>query len=258
MTEAGFNLRNGILLIDIGNTNLKWTWLLGDDLSPLQSRAYRNRSMKEVASDCWRGRQAPVRVLVASVGDKDFAAELAVWVREVWGAKAEFIRSPSRALGVTNAYAEPAQLGVDRWLTLIAVFNNKQAPACIVDCGTAVTLDVIDRGGQHLGGLILPGFRMMREALLQGTNIPRHQAVADTGLFARDTASAVAAGSIQATAALIDRVLHESNRRLGERPKLILTGSDAAYLQSVLAEPCDNVPELVMSGLALLAREQPA
>ena len=254
-TETTQDIR--ALLIDIGNTNLKWAWLSDNRRSPTRSISYRDRSMPALAQALWCDEPPPDRVLVASVAGAQSADALGTWVRDAWKVQPNFIASPDSALGVTNAYRDPAQLGVDRWLTLIAVFDKKLAPACIVDCGTAITLDVIDRAGQHLGGLILPGFEMMRDALLQRTHIPRQQnEYAVTDIFGRDTASAVAAGSVHAVAALIEKVLQETNRRIGEQPALVLTGSDANRLQAVLSEPGTLLPDLVMSGLALLAREK--
>lgn len=247
---------DAVLLLDIGNTNLKWSWLLDDQMSPVCSLSYRGGSMEQKIQDCWRGFSPPGQVLIASVAEAGVGDQLEAWMKKTWGLTPEFICSPGRGLGVTNGYTEPAQLGVDRWLTMVAVFNRKLVPACIVDCGTAVTLDVIDGIGVHLGGLILPGFRMMRTALLQHTSIPRQQAEFETSLFGRDTASAVTAGSVHAVAALMDRLRCEYGRRFDQQPRSIITGSDAPQLQTVLSEPALLEPDLVMSGLAMVAKER--
>ena len=95
----------------------------------------------------------------------------------------------------------------------------------------------------------------MRKSLLENTWIPRETGEQAGGLFARDTASAIAAAGAHAASALVERVLDRSSLELGRRAQLVLTGSDAPKLQAVLPEPCLIEPDLVMKGLALVAME---
>jgi pantothenate kinase type III len=73
------------------------------------------------------------------------------------------------ALGVRNAYPKHNKLGVDRWLAMLAAYHYYNAPVCIVSCGSALTLDIVDSQGQHLGGMIMPGLNLMQQALSRGT-----------------------------------------------------------------------------------------
>jgi type III pantothenate kinase len=130
----------------------------------------------------------------------------------------------------------------------------------IVDAGTAATYDLLLPDGIHLGGLILPGVRMMRDSLLAGTNIPRVEPEPAAEPWATDTGTAVAAGSLHAIAALA-RHLHD---RLAERlsaacpserhepPAVLLAGGDADILSPLLGRPHRSVPDLVLRGLARL------
>jgi len=154
---------------------------------------------------------------------------------------------------VVNAYSHPDRLGVDRWLTLIAVHRQIDAPACIVDCGTAVTLDGLDATGRHLGGLILPGLEMMRDALLRNTQIDAPASVDWAGVLARDTAGAVAAGGLFACAGLVELVARRIAQDCGRVPQIVLTGGDGAKLQAVLETGARYEPDLVLQGLAQLA-----
>ena len=244
-----------ILLLDVGNTNLKWCWLEHGALSPIEHATHRDFGVSSIGERNWRSEKSPGRILVSNVMGAEMERSLSEWTVKAWGVRPEFVRCVKKAGGVTNAYTDPAQLGVDRWLTLIAVFNQKGRAACVVDSGTATTIDVIDKNGVHLGGMILPGLDLMRESLLARTRIPRVDA-GDTGLLlAKDTATAVASAGINATAALVERAIRQVRERLGGEPRLILTGSSAGRIASALHEPHEVEPELIMIGLAVLAEE---
>jgi type III pantothenate kinase len=159
---------------------------------------------------------------------------------------------------VVNAYRNPEKLGVDRWLALIAVHRRTRAPACIVDCGTAVTFDGLDPEGRHLGGLILPGLRMMQDALLGHTQIGLLSPVDGVELLARDTAGAVTSGALFACAGLLELVVGRIARECGRVPEVVLTGSDGAKLQAVLETGSGYEPDLVLQGLAELAGDDGA
>ncbi|VAX06806.1 Pantothenate kinase type III, CoaX-like [hydrothermal vent metagenome] len=241
------------LLVDIGNSNLKWAWLQQGQLSPFESCAYGVNGVAALAYRSWSHAAKPCRVIVANVAGQQIADELQHWVLSEWGIESEFIVAPAQGLGVTNAYGQPEQLGVDRWLALIAARKLTKDHVCVVDCGTAITIDVLAPDGQHLGGLILPGLTMMRQTILDQTQIPFFEASASTGLLAQDTAAAIAAGSLHAAAALVERVMLHMTEPEGITPKLMLTGKDAVRIKEVLTSDAAIEPELVMQGLALVA-----
>ncbi len=243
------------LLIDIGNTNLKWCWLEGGVLSETYSMSHKGMVSDESIESYWQNEKPPNRVLIACVAREMIQIQLVNWIRENWKVSAESIRSQASLLGVTNAYQVPQQLGVDRWLTLIATHRSNSCACCIVDCGTAITVDVIEASGRHLGGLILPGIDMMREALREKTDIPSVAVVEAKTLLGRDTASAIASAAVNSAAALIERALNESTKLLGEQPLLVLTGSGAIHLMSALYVAYQHEPNLVMFGLRVLALE---
>jgi type III pantothenate kinase len=244
-----------ILLVDIGNTNLKWAWLTGDGIGEIKAFSHRDSSWRQLAESCWGDGEAPSRALIASVLGEGAIDSLSGWMQEKWGLTPQPVRPEAERLGVTNAYPRPEQLGVDRWLTLLAVQATRQGLSCIVDCGTAITIDVLDDAGRHRGGLILPGLNLMREALLGRTRIPRVEPVDTKQLLACDTATAVASAGIHSAASLVERVMVETEKECHKLPELILTGSDARAVASVLARPLKIVPDLVMQGLRCLAEE---
>jgi type III pantothenate kinase len=240
-------------LIDLGNSSMKWAWSSGGELTPVQSAQHRDASVTTVAQEYWQDRSRPERIVVASVASPETKESLRDWLLQQWRCEPTFVQATAQELGVTNAYSNPSELGVDRWLTLLAVHHQISAPVCVVDCGTAITIDLITADGVHLGGMILPGFGMMRQSLLEQTAIPPVDTVEPSDWLASDTAGAVAVGGVSAVAALVDRVLEQSQQRLEVTPELVLTGSDTGSIQGRLRSPGRIEPDLVIQGLALLA-----
>ncbi len=237
------------LLIDLGNTRIKWAVQDGAGLGLVQRLAHENRFPAALAAD-WAELE-PERVFLASVAAPSVRQGLMEFCRRRWALQPKIARPRARALGVTVAYAVPQQLGVDRWLALIAAHTQKRLPALIIDAGTAVTYDLLRQDGQHLGGLILPGLRMMRQSLLDRTQIALRDLGTETQCWAKDTASGIASGTLQALGALGERLAHQLAQVTGAAPSLLVTGGDGQRLQSVLPIPSRWEPDLVLQGLAL-------
>jgi type III pantothenate kinase len=197
-------------------------------------------------------------MVVANVAGERRAAELAGWARAHWGLDAEFLVSPRAELGVTNGYTRPEALGVDRWLGLTAAKSLVTGAVLVVDCGTAVTVDVLDADGRHRGGLIAPGLDMMREALRTGTRIPPFEDTHFSLDFGVDTASGISAGIMHSISGMVEKALRSARVVVCEEPQVILTGSGAAALSNALegSLPLRVEPELVMRGLYLSAAEK--
>jgi type III pantothenate kinase len=127
----------------------------------------------------------------------------------------------------------------------------------VANVGTALTIDAVSVSGRHRGGAIVPGPKTMVTSLLTGTHGIQRRASGTPSsartLFATDTASALATGSMFAAAAFIDRALAEAQRELKGRPVLILTGGAAPALQRYMKSPARFVPDLVLRGLAVFA-----
>ena len=244
------------LLIDLGNSNLKWCWL-GEDSDAIRIVPHQGVPAPTLAARQWGDVAPPGRVLLASVAAPDWCRALEAWIGGAWGLVPERPVARQALLGVTNGYSTPERLGVDRWLTLLAVHRQGLSPACIVDSGTATTLDVIDGDGNHLGGLIVPGLEVMNEALLQRTYIPRLRGDGGHGTLGRDTPDGVALGALLATAGMVEKVMLGIEREQGVTLSLVLTGSAAAALAPRLERSCLMRPGLVLSGLALVAGGAP-
>lgn len=241
------------LLLDMGNSRLKWALAAPGLWRPGGSVAYGDHS-GVVLDRSFASLAAPARVVAASVATEDCRAIVDQWLRRRWGLVPEFIQAQPALLGVTNGYREPARLGADRWAALIGAWRLGPGAACVVDCGTAVTIDALSAGGEFAGGVILPGLALARSSLAAraaGIAPTEHGDASDC--LARATADAVAAGTLFGLAGAIERVVREQRAIIGRDAKVILTGGDAAALLPSLPWPAQSVPDLVLQGLAHIA-----
>jgi type III pantothenate kinase len=238
------------LLVDIGNTRVKWALLRGG--SPRSAAALAHGGSADAMKTLVRRLPRDVdRVLAVSVAG-------ARAIRARYAFRPEFIRSSRVAGGVTNGYRDVWRLGVDRWVGAIGAFHLAGGRDVLVaSIGTALTIDLVSAQGRHQGGAIIPGPDTMVDSLLAGTNGIRRRAAglraSARSLYARDTASALAAGARFAAAAFIDRAVREAMRAQGSRPLLVLTGGGAAQVRPLLGSGCRVVPDLVLRGLAACA-----
>lgn len=161
-------------------------------------------------------------------------------------------RSVAQFSGMRIAYAEPARLGVDRFLALLAAHVRAPGACLMVGVGTAITVDLLDGDGQHRGGRIAPSPRLMREALHQAAvQLPAQGG--DYVEFASETHDALASGCDGAALGLIERSLREATLLLGETPGMLLHGGGAEALLPHLPQ-AQPAPSLVLEGLALWSR----
>jgi type III pantothenate kinase len=247
------------VLLDAGNSRLKWALARGGRLAAVGALAYTTPLRLEARlRRLLRSVGASERVLVACVAGQAVERAIRRAVRRAGLPAAVFVRSARRAGGVINAYDEPWRLGVDRWVALIgARARYPRAALCLASVGTALTLDLLDADGRHRGGAIAPGPALMVRALLERTAGIRRRAAGGRSrrgaLFARGTRAAIEAGARYACAALIERAVIEGAARLGRRPMLLLAGGGAASLARLLRVPRRRADDLVMRGLLVLA-----
>ena len=240
------------LLLDIGNSRVKWARLAGGTLSDHGDCAVAGLTAADLAARLPLPR--PPRALAANVAGEAAAIIVAEAVRMEAGPALEFITTGVEACGVSNGYRDPGQLGVDRWLAMIGAWQQLKGPLCVIDCGTAITIDGVDGNGVHIGGMIAPGIEMMRRSLETGTAGVRPVAELGEGDdFGRSTAEAVQAGTACAANTLIDQALERCRRRLGASTQGVITGGAARQLNADVMNNCRHIPDLVLRGLACYA-----
>lgn len=272
------------LLVDIGNSRVKWAFAVADRFVD-QGEA--SGDVEGSLGVMLGSRYEPEEIRVANVAGADSGNRIAAILRERFRIRPVFAGSAAVGAGIRNGYNDPGQLGIDRWLALCGAFSRYKAPVCVVDAGTATTLDLITVDGRHKGGLILPGIEMMQQALLRGTgNLARLSASADPGLdgrlhaaglssghvesrivLGRETAAAIRYGGLQATACLARQCMDElcADPSVDSVPGvLVVTGGAAPVLRAALLRlggfqgsdvgqgyRLEHRHQLVLEGLAL-------
>ncbi|HEX3951317.1 MAG TPA: type III pantothenate kinase [Steroidobacteraceae bacterium] len=248
-----------ILVIDVGNTRLKWAWLSSTGLSHQQAVVHRDAKPGIWTTALFESGQKPQRVLVSNVAGPVMAKMLAKLARKNFRVDVEVITAGREFHGLTSGYLDPSLLGADRWLGLIGAWTHARAALCVVDAGTAVKVDSVDSDGQHLGGLIAPGIHMMREVLMSNTSDIAEAAFNSTpslaGVLANNTIAAVSRGAVFALAGMADRACEVIEQSTGTRPRLFITGGDASMIAGTMRTHGEIVPDLVLQGLAEIAAQ---
>lgn len=240
------------LLLDIGNSRIKWGFLREGVIRGTGGAAH-GECPPDGLIAVWSER--PARLVVSNVRGEEFAATLTACTLNAWNLLPEFITPSRHDFGVTNTYRDAEKLGADRWAALIAAHHLHHGAACIIDCGTAITIDTLSAEGKHLGGLILPGLTTMRKALSSQTAtlpLALEQHVSELTPLAQDTRQAILQGTLYAAVAAIERVRADLSSRFAIQSWLI-TGGDAGQLMPLLSVTFKHEPDLVLQGLAIIA-----
>ena len=248
------------LLVDIGNTRIKWALQDGDDWTSGPPLMRGNKAFKDIARPAWKELETPERVIVSNVAGAEFEKSVRTWVKRRWKLAPEFLASQAEQCGVKNAYSKPERLGNDRWAAFIAARARYRGPVVILSCGTAITIDALSAEGRHLGGLIAPGIELMISAVCSGAadvNIEDSDSD-EIALLAGSTEAAVLGGGLYTAVSLLDRVSADLRGELGAGATLLLTGGDAQRLMPLLDSKPEYEPELVLKGLAVFAKEKEA
>ena len=238
-----------ILCLDIGNTRIKWgVCELAQFNISYQGVA---EEMSQLAGEL--SALSPMPVWVSSVGSKDVNDSVLQWFDENWRQQANFINSEPEFKDLKNAYRVSEDLGVDRWLAMVAARNLIDDDFCVIDAGTALTIDAVRSTGEHLGGLIMPGLSLMAAALSKGTaNID--QAAGKQHTLAGNTIDAVASGIMTSWLGGIEKALSELTQKL-PGCTVFVTGGDAEKVKSININNVVYNNDLVLLGVGLKARD---
>ena len=252
--------RSRVLLVDLGNTRIKWAWLSGAGTKPEGARAARTGdglanlpflSCKDTVTGA----------LVCNVAGIELGRKLAGLIRERLAVEPVFVQAQPSACGVTAAYANPRNLGADRWAVLIGAHTLGPADYCIVDAGSTVTMDLLLADGRHLGGYIAPGREMSLAAMAKGTaelasRLKGHAGRPRDLAPGTDSAEAMEKGTLAGQLGMIRSGMKRLASQGGGAPILLLTGGGGGDLIATgqLSE-AQFVPDLVLRGLAALAVE---
>lgn len=241
-----------ILDLDIGNTLTKWRLKSIADNSILDRGSVWTRDRWEDSHEMPDFRDIQL-LRVSNVGGKEVLGEVRR-IAKRFQVPLHVARSTARCAGVRNAYHDPGTLGVDRWLGILAGYQTSGS-CCIVDCGSAITIDFVLEDGLHLGGFIAPGIRLMKESLKLGTrNVPVNPDEDHEGLTSPGTTThqAVSHGIYLAAIGQINSAYAQVASGLNKPLPLILTGGDALLVAGGLDVEPFCWPDMVYAGLELM------
>lgn len=241
------------LLVDIGNTRIKWAQQFASELAMHNGCLYHKSGLKESLRQCWSELPKPEKVYVSNVGGERTAIEISELLAGLWDINPVFLSVTQKAAGVTNAYDDIRQLGIDRWLAMIAAWNSYHSSVCVIDCGTAITVDVVNASGQHLGGYIVPGLSLMANSLNNTQQIDSSLNQSLSLTLGQNTKDCISNGALMTVTALISQVFNTIRHEHGAGTKCIITGGSADEVCRYIELDIVYDPHLVIGGIALMS-----
>ncbi len=238
------------LELDLGNTRGKWRLLKGESVV---QRGHFERGDFDSLDQLRRSEEVEA-IWIASVAGPVLEQELLAALTHRWAVEPWLPRTPAACGRLRNSYNDPQRMGVDRWLAMLAAFERHPEGVCVVDAGSALTIDLVSGEGEHLGGYIIPGAGLMEAALLRGTDRVRFaEEVGYHLLPGRSTAEAVKHGIALAQVGAVTTALAQAPTEL----PLVFSGGGGAILQTLLGRGGVWVEDLVFEGLARMAMQTP-
>ena len=245
------------LLVDIGNSRIKWAVSSHDALLEVHAKAHSQHDVLGICETLFKQADIEQIVLVHVLGAEfdDSIRNLA----DKFQLDLLIVHSQLNLYGIKTNYLEPHKLGADRFVAMLAAHGLFQQHDCLViDCGTAVTIDAITSSGEHQGGVIFPGLQLCKDSLMAKAsnlkNLQHQLASVPTNLFANSTAQGIKTGCHYSLTATIDRICQEmEDQVLSSSPmKKILCGGDAKLLYPWLRGSYELNEHLVLEGLKLI------
>jgi type III pantothenate kinase len=201
------------------------------------------------------------KVLVCNVNNSIIVDIISNVIDKLWHTKILLVVVQQNKYNLFTNYTNPTCLGVDRWVAMIAARNEFSKTLCVIDCGTAVTIDVISNNGIHLGGLITPGIKILRHSLgLKTNNLPLVESLDikinnELTLLAINTQDAILDGTLYQLTAYIERMVSEIKQKFGNDIICIITGGDANKIQLLIDHHFYYRETLVLNGIKIVAQD---
>jgi len=243
------------LLLDLGNSRCKYAIVEEGEVAKYDSQNYGPfGKLYSVKSLCDQYSDAS-GIIISSVLSEEMNSQIKETLLSDDAENIYFLDPTENSFDVSLAYADPSTLGVDRVAAMIAVNEKYSGNNCIVDCGTAVTIDALDVKGAHLGGVILPGIDSMRKALLANTKIEiTGIEEAEFNVLSRTTGGAIHTGCVSAVVGGIEYIVNRMASDYDGFDQVVLTGGDAKLIKSHLSLPVHTDETLVLDGLKVVSQ----
>ncbi|MEO6022096.1 MAG: type III pantothenate kinase [Burkholderiales bacterium] len=239
-----------ILAIDAGNTRVKWG--CHEQGKWLETGVVAHSDVTQLAAK-WRSFPSPDWIMISNVAGEGMQRSLAQLLGE-FSAQPIWVKPERERAGVKNSYDDPRRLGSDRWCALIAAGQVQPGPVLVANAGTALTVDALTAKGEFIGGLIVPGLRLMLQSLTTGT-AHAHASHGEFNVFPTNTLDAIYSGAMQAALGSIERMATALAAREKHPVSCIMSGGAANLLLPHLSVPVREVKHLVLQGLIVLAEQ---
>jgi type III pantothenate kinase len=241
------------LLLDIGNTSVNWVVQEQGRFDSTGAFAYSKNSLKKDLEENLLYLKKPSSVLISNVAGDQVFHILNEWVKNQWQLQCWQPSVSAEYKALKNSYQDTKQMGLDRWLAMVASWEATQSALCLVSCGTALTIDLIDSKGNHLGGYIIPGIELMQKALISNTvQINTDIKKVSSIEYAKDTQTAINNGAFLAAVSIIDRAVDTLIDESKAEVKCIISGGMANSIKPLLNHSFELEPNLVLIGLSIL------
>ncbi|MCP4272906.1 MAG: type III pantothenate kinase [Gammaproteobacteria bacterium] len=257
------------LLIDQGNSSIKWCFYKKRDSAVLESNDDHGDkhtfigmvSLDDIEFPVHSGSLQKLEAAVNTCSDnidgiyissvqKETKLQIIVdGIKQYTSAPVEIVQTANNYQGLKNSYEQIEKMGVDRWLVMLACWQQLKSGFIVVDAGSAMTLDIVDKSGQHLGGHIVPGLALQKHALQYGTDRVNFGKETKAVAFKPGTSTdgAVQNGCLTVLSSYIT-AMYQQNNVQGSLP-LVITGGDAVVLSETLNVEHEVIPGLVLKGL---------
>jgi type III pantothenate kinase len=242
------NVTGTCLQLDVGNSGAKWRLVNRGGIIDRGTCRRGDDSAQQLLLNC---SNSVDHIWIASVASQAAEAELAALLQQRWGIAPWFARTQARTGSLSNSYDDPGRMGVDRWLAMLGARERERGRLCVIDAGSALTIDMVSAAGQHEGGYIIPGVALMERALLLDTERVRFDEDVGYDLApGTSTAAAVRHGIALAQAGAVTLALEQA----GRAPMVLLfCGGAGEMLRQLVNRGGQWLPDLVFEGLEAMA-----
>ena len=239
------------IYIDAGNTNIKCLLIYegSEEFQVMPSVKYR-KGLSQLLAECSDINQ----IWVSSVLSSDFNLWLSKFTDDSGFSRPVFVHTVKACCGVSIGYEAPEQFGIDRFLALIAAYQNNKQDQIVIDVGTAITVDAMLATGKHLGGVIIPGYKAMQNALIRSTSAIGENTQGSLNVYSKNTTDALTTGCYYAVVEGINGIVRQMVQKFEGSPLITLTGGDAGLFKSEIKGDVTYSENLVLDGLKAMAK----
>lgn len=236
------------LQLDVGNTSAKWRLVNGNEVNGRGDYQPNDESSQQRLLSC---SESLDHIWISSVTAPASELLLSRLLENQWGIVPWFARSQACTGSLVNSYSDPSRMGVDRWLAMLGARERKKSRVCVIDAGSALTVDIVSAAGRHEGGYIIPGVALMERALLLDTDRVRFDEDVGHALTpGTSTGQAVRHGIALAQAGAVALALDQA----GSEPiALLFCGGTGEALMQLVDRGGELAPDLVFEGLEIMA-----